>query len=349
MNIEPFTLPLARPFETARGSIDHREGFLVSVEHNGEPGLGEATPLPPWTESHAACAAALDAIDDPTAAMTNGTLTDRPAARHGVSLAVLDAEARAADQPLYRYLGGPSSVADIPVNATIDQGSPAATADAAETAVAAGYQTVKVKVGSRDVAGDLSRLEALRERCPSVTLRVDANGAWDAATADRALQAFTEVDVSLIEQPLPAEALEGHATLRATADATADAMNANQEASPVEIALDEGLMTHGIESIIAAEAADIVVCKPMALGGIDTARNVAVAARAAGLDVVVTTTIDGAVARAATVHLAASLPVYRACGLATGDYLARDLRTDIAPVADGVVAVPHGKGNIPPR
>jgi hypothetical protein len=37
----------------------------------------------------------------------------------------------------------------------------------------------------------------------------------------------------------------------------------------------------------------------------------------AGLDVVVTTTIDGAIAYQGAFNLAASLPIKRACGLAT--------------------------------
>jgi hypothetical protein len=86
----------------------------------------------------------------------------------------------------------------------------------------------------------------------------------------------------------------------------------------------------------------------MALGGVDTARELARRADSQGVAPIVTTTIDGAVARAGAVHLAASLPAPRACGLATGDRLASDLRADATPVRDGCTIVPQGKGNIPP-
>jgi len=147
------------------------------------------------------------------------------------------------------------------------------------------------------------------------------------------LPKLDDLGVSVLEQPLSADSLDAHARLRGRG---------------VDIALDEGLAEHGFDAAIGADAADILVCKPMALGGIDTVRNVVRSARTAGIDAVITTTIDGAVARAGAVHLAASLPELQPCGLGTGDLLGSDLRVGVAPVAKGSAAVPQGKGNIPP-
>ena len=82
----------------------------------------------------------------------------------------------------------------------------------------------------------------------------------------------------------------------------------------------------------------------MALGGVDRAREAARRARAVGVEVVVTTTIDAVVARTAAVHLAASLPDVPACGLATAELLADDLAPDPAPVENGRVRVPQNPG-----
>ena len=89
MNATPFSLPLSSPLSTASGTIEAREGFVVRYDHRGETGVGEATPLPGWTEPLDACETALRGVSDPVAALENGTLADAPAARHGVSLAVL--------------------------------------------------------------------------------------------------------------------------------------------------------------------------------------------------------------------------------------------------------------------
>jgi o-succinylbenzoate synthase len=336
MNLESFSLPLSRPLETAEGTIDRRDGFLVHLRADGETGVGEATPLPGWTESLVECETSLRSVDDPATSLTTDSLEESPAARHGVSLAVLDARSRGAGQPLYRYLGAGSPVEGVPVNATVGDGSADETAQAAAAAVDEGFPAVKVKVGARSPDVDVERLRAVRERCPDVELRADANGAWDAETARRVLRELAALDVSLVEQPLPAADLRGHARLRADVDAE------------IGVALDEGLLEHGLESVLTAGAADAVVCKPMALGGVDRARAVATDARDAGVEPLVTTTIDGAFARAAAVHLVASIPEVRPCGLATGDRFASDLREDVAPVRDGEALVPQGKGNVPP-
>ena len=153
-------------------------------------------------------------------------------------------------------------------------------------------------------------------------------------TALELLPKLSALDVAVLEQPLAAGELAGHARLRGEG---------------VEIAIDEGLAEHGPETILAADAADLLVCKPMALGGVDRAREIINSARADGADALVTTTIDGAIARAGAVHLAASVPEIRACGLATAGMLGSDLRSGVVPVEDGSIAVPQGKGNIPRR
>ena len=334
MDIDPFSLPLSQPLTTAAGTIETRDGFVVRVTIDGTEGLGEATPLAGWTESYDACERALQTIEDPKSAIENESLTDSPAARHGLSLAVLDARSRAAEQPLYRYLGGTDCRESVPVNATIGDGAPDETASAAAAGTASGFPAIKLKVGVRTPEEDLERLGAVRERCPDVELRIDANGAYSVDTALELLPKLSALDVAVLEQPLAAGELAGHARLRGEG---------------VEIAIDEGLAEHGPETILAADAADLLVCKPMALGGVDRAREIINSARADGADALVTTTIDGAIARAGAVHLAASVPEIRACGLATAGLLASDIRDGIATVEGGSVPVSQGKGNIPRR
>jgi o-succinylbenzoate synthase len=354
MRIDRFSLPLTDPLGTARGTITEREGFVVRLYIDGTVGIGEAAPLPGWTESLADCDTALartaNERDDGTAVerIIRG-LDGTPAARHAVASAVLDARSRSDGEPLYRLLAREygadeaDPVQEVPVNATVGDGSPSETATAAAEAVDAGYETMKMKVGARSVGEDIERVATVRERCPSVTLRADANGAWTRETAERALAVLAEHDVAYVEQPLPADAtrdadgrrrdLVGHAALRD---------------GGVGIALDESLAADGSGSVtesLDAGAADVLVLKPMALGGPDRAREAATAARRAGVTPVITTTIDAAFARATAVHLAASLPDVAACGLATGGRLGTDLLDDDpAPVAAGSVRVPDGPG-----
>jgi o-succinylbenzoate synthase len=337
VELEPFSLRLDRPLDTASGSIDSRQGYLVRVECGGEPGFGEASPLPGWTESLDECATALEAAREGAehhgydATLDSLDPRETPAARHGIALAVADARSRSAGEPLYRYLGGDRHVESVPVNATVGDGTVASTVDDAERAVGDGYDCLKLKVGARSLAADRERVGAVADACPDATLRADANGSWDRETARRALRAFGDC-VDYVEQPLSAEDLAGHAALRG---------------GPVDVALDESLGTFDVDRILTAEAADVVVLKPMALGGVDLARSAALEARAAGLRPVVTTTIDAVYARTAALHVAASIAPGPACGLATADRLAEDLASDPAPVVRGDMLVPEGKGNVP--
>ncbi|WP_058365485.1 mandelate racemase/muconate lactonizing enzyme family protein [Haloparvum sedimenti] len=358
MHARRFSLPLARPLGTARGEIAEREGFVVGVEPEADAvpsrGVGEATPLPGWTESLAACERALEAAAErasPDASppdLDAERFSDAPAARHAVSLARLDADARAAGESLADRLaasqGLPAPTDAVPVNATVGDSDPATTAAAAREAVEAGFRTVKVKVGARDLGADLERLRAVRKTVddaaetageavpPRVALRADANGAWDRETAERALAATAapEIDLASVEQPLPPEDLAGHAALR--------------EGFDVGVALDESLAAAGLDAVLSAGAADAVVLKPMALGGPDRALSAAVRARDAGVEPVVTTTVDAVVARTAAVHVAAAIPDVSACGLATADLLAEDLALDPAPAAGGAIGVPEDPG-----
>lgn len=329
---DPFSLPLARPLATADGTIDRREGFLVRI--GTEPaGLGEASPLPGWTEGLADCREAITSIrssDDVLGGPADlPTMAGTPAARHGLELALLDRAAKRTDRPLYRQLGGERRVSTVPVNATIGDGDLTETVAAASGAVARGFETIKVKVGARSVDADIERLSAVRDAVGAIELRADANGAWTADQAAAAIDRLAD-EVTLLEQPLEPAALSAHAELRGRG---------------VDIAIDESLRDHGVDAVLDAGAADVLVLKPMVLGGVGRVTAIAEAARSQAVDVVVTTTIDAAVARAGAVHLAAALDLDRASGLATADRLAADVAADPAPVVDGGVSVPQAGGH----
>ncbi|GAA0675493.1 o-succinylbenzoate synthase [Natronoarchaeum mannanilyticum] len=334
--LREFAVDLAAPLETASGTIERREGVLLRVSEVAAAGVGEATPLPGWTESPATCRDRLDAAkrrlndDDPAAALE--AVEGAPAARHAVHLALADLRARQDGVPLYRYLGSVGRVERVPVNATIGVGSPDEVAAAAQGAVDRGFRCLKLKVGSGAVAEDTERVAAVREALPrGVALRTDANGAWDREQASEALRAFADSDVEYVEQPLDSDDLSGHADLR-------------RESPGVGVALDESLRTASIDDVLEADAADVVVLKPMVLGGLDRARRAALRARRAGVAPVVTTTVDAVVARTGAIHLAASIPGIEPCGLATADRLAEDLAPDPAPVESGDIAVPQDDG-----
>jgi len=336
MRTSDFSLPLSTPLATARGTISERDGVLVGYDHRGETGIGEATPLPGWTEPLTDCrdalgtAATAESAGGHSAAMLALTADSVPAARHGFATALLDADARADGVPLYRWFDSTRRCESVPVNATVGDNDPSATADAVAEALESGVTCCKLKVGARPVDEDAKRLRAVRKRVgEGVTLRADANGAWDRGEAADALERFATHSVEYVEQPLPADDLDGHAALRG---------------GPVDVALDESLVEYRADTVLGTDAADVLVLKPMVLGGPGNAHTLAMRAREQGVEPVVTTTIDGVVARLAALHVAAAVPDVRPCGLATGDRVARDLAPDPATLAGGALSVPQSDG-----
>ena len=342
IKIDPFTLELSRSLSTAVGDIEQRRGHVVCVDINGTVGIGEATPLPGWTERYPDCQDALRSVSTDSTSTSTSTSTSaseitpdtRSAAHHGIELACVDAMARHHDSSLARFLSTDTPATSIPVNATIGDCDSEQTYKKAESAVEDGYTTVKLKVGARDIESDCNRVIAARSAVgEDITLRVDANGAWNRTAAERFLETARTVDIAYIEQPLPASDLDGHALLRGRG---------------VDIAVDESMNRTSPEQIFAADAADIIVCKPMALGGPKQTLAVARKAEAVDIDTVVTTTIDGVIARMGAVHIAAALPGSgsnaRACGLATGSMLADDLTANPVSISDGEISVPTGPG-----
>jgi len=334
--VHPFSLPLRSPLSTASGDVAERSGFLVRYDHRGVRGLGEATPLPGWTESLADCERGLErALEagtggDHSAAVLELDADVVPAARHGFATALLDADARADDIPLYQWFDDTRRVDRVPVNATVGDGDRETTVERASAAVDRGFDCLKLKVGARPVDADVERVRAVRETVgDDVTLRLDANGGWDRPAAERALERVDPLDVAYVEQPLAADDLTGLADLRG---------------GGVDIAVDETLAERSMADVFDAAAADVVILKPMVLGGPGNAHTLAMRARDWGIEPVVTTTVDAAVARAAAVHVAAAIPDVAPCGLATGDLLAEDLVPDPAPVSAGSASVPQDPG-----
>lgn len=326
-------MQLSSPLDTARGTIDSRDGYLVRVDTDGLSGIGEATPLVGWTESHEECTNALDQAETIASQLDWGIALaklEAPAARHGLSLALAEGRARKQGVPLYRSLGRETAVEEIPVNVTLGAEEPAVLAERASSAVSQGYEAVKLKIGTNGIEEDIERVRAVRNAVgDEIELRVDVNGAWTREQAIEALDGLAALNVSYIEQPLPTAELGVHAGLRDNG---------------VDIALDESLAAHDVEDIIEADAADVLILKPMVLGGPDRTVSVARRCREAGIEPVLSTTIDAVVARVGAVHTAAAIPDIRPCGLATGDRLATDLARDPAPVRNGHIRVPQKPG-----
>ncbi len=302
---------LARPAANARRVWTQRAALIVRLEDEaGRAGLGELAPLPGYSPDEldagraaieAAPLARVSALGDNDAlgwiaavgALVPASL---PAARHALETAALDLAARARGVPAWRLLrdavrrtgARPDA---IPLAALLDAER---VLPDAEAAFARGIRTFKLKLG-RDFERELASVAALRERFGAgVALRLDANQAWSPAEAGAHLAALARFEPELVEEPTnDLDALGG---------------------SPVPLARDESLQPPGAR--VDGPGVAAVVIKPMCVGGITRSLELAAAARALGLGVVLSHLFDGpiALAAAAALALAVASPV-RAQGL----------------------------------
>lgn len=342
----PFRIPFVSPYETARGRATHRSGVIVVIETAsrvlgyGEASLDPSAPedesggLLPHVESIARELIAANPydVDDVLEAHVQGNPAER-AALCALETGMADAGAREAGQPLAELLAGDSLIRrTVPVNATIAARATTEAAAAALLAVAQGYGCIKLKVGMEPtLAAEAERVKTVREVIGAgVKLRLDANGAWDEPVAIATILNLEPYDIELVEQPVPADDVIALGKVRDTVTTS--------------IAADEALTDY--QSVAAAlKHADVLVLKPARLGGLSIARYIAKVATAAGLGVVITTTIDTGVGTAAALHLAASLPDEgRSHGLATASLLRDDLLTRPLAVERGYMSLPDAPG-----
>ncbi|MGQ0815437.1 MAG: dipeptide epimerase [Gemmatimonadota bacterium] len=134
-----------------------------------------------------------------------------PSARSAISAALLDLQAKLAQQPLWQYLGL-QNVAPLS-SFTIGIDEPQVMREKA--AEAASYSILKVKVGTDR---DEETLKLLREAAPNARIRVDANTGWSAEQAIALLPMLRDYQVELIEQPVPADDYEGLAKITSASE-----------------------------------------------------------------------------------------------------------------------------------
>jgi o-succinylbenzoate synthase len=339
-------LRLKTPLITARGPTEVREGALLALtSESASTGYGETLPLAGFSEETPDRAfetlsglarvligrevEELEALLD----LVEALAPEAPTTRAAADAALFDLAARVQGIAVSQLLARPARPrTEVEVNALVCAERPERAAKEASAAIAAGYQTVKLKVGAYALELDEARVAAVRDAVGSeVKIRLDANGGWKERDAEQAIVRFAPHQIEFLEQPVDARDLGGLARLSA--------------GSPIPIAADEALAGgYAFDEIFSRDAARVLILKPAALGGLRASKRVAARARAAGWGVVVTSTLDSAVGVAAALQLAASLPgPHLAAGLATGALLDGDLAA--APtVVRGALLVPDEPG-----
>ncbi len=348
-HVRSYMLTRTFPLRTACVQTQQRKGWLFWLRSGSLAGVGDIAPWPGFgadTTDVAACVHALGCgrssantricipeLVPTTISWKQLRRWDRHLAdsvpapvRHGLTTAALDLVAQAKNLSLAHLLSC-SPRETIPVAAVVE------TPEQALAAVQAGIRCLKLKLGAASPETDLRRVAAVRGVHPDVSLRVDANGAWSRAVAAKMCEALHAHGVQWVEQPLPADDLEGLLHL--------------QHQSPLALALDETLAFPALRAAaLAGRIGDIWVLKPSSLGGLLACLDVHTISREAGIETCVSFAWTSAVGQRAAVCLAAvcdrASTSPRAAGLTSP--WTNDVATPLCPSRDGVIVVPTGPG-----
>ncbi|GGJ27623.1 mandelate racemase/muconate lactonizing enzyme family protein [Streptomyces brasiliensis] len=252
-----------------------------------------------------------------------------------VETACWDIVGKASGQPLVNLFGGRFRdsveyfyyVASPDIDAVADEGRRAA---------AAGFRTCYLKVGSERIETDVARVAALREGAgPDMSIRADANEAWSAGAAIRAVRAMEEYGLELVEQPVSGRNLTQMAYVRGRID------------TPL-LANEASWTRYDQLSVIQHGAADVLSVDNQMDGGLLNLKRSAGIAAAAGMTVLKHSLGELGVALAAATHVIAATPNFRHANQAYGALLTDDITVGFGGGAEnyrsGHLPVPDGPG-----
>ena len=262
------TWPLPGEFRISRGARTESIVAVAEIEDGPHRGRGECFPYPRYGESVDSVLQQIEGVRSKLEAGLSRqelrSLLPPGAARNAVDCALWDLEAKIAGKRAWELADLPEPGV-VTTAYTLSLDTPAAMAAAARQA--ADRPLLKLKLGGAD---DIERVAAVHQAAPAADIIVDANEAWTPDMVVPLSRRLAGLGVTMIEQPLPA-------------DADGDLAGIDH---PVPICADESCHTAADVPAL-ADRYDIVNVKLDKTGGLTEAIDVVAAARAAGLGLMV--------------------------------------------------------------
>jgi mandelate racemase len=172
----------------------------------------------------------------------------------GLDMALWDAHARVARQPLVRLLGG--EPAPVRAYASFGMDGREQAVKAASTSAQAGFRAVKIKIGYPTLKEDLDVVRSVRAAIgPDVELMIDYNQALNVPEAIRRGHALDGEGLAWIEEPTLCDDLDGHAQISAALK------------TPLQLG-ENSWGPRGIQKMLASRASDLAMPDLMKVGGI---------------------------------------------------------------------------------
>ncbi len=329
LSTEILTLHTRHPFIIARGGNSEYRTLMVKItDHDGVEGWGEAAATKFYGETLETVQASMPVYapllgDDPfqleaIEARLIAALPGNAAARGAISAALHDLVGKRLGVPLWKYWGLDRAKAP---RSTFTIGIDTPEMIRKKVLEAAEYPILKVKLGSND---DMTILRTMREATDR-ELRVDANCGWTPAHAIAMLPVLKEFGVTVLEQPVVPEDLDGLAQIK--------------RAAQIPIIADESCVTSGdIPKLVGR--VDGINIKLAKCGSLREALRMIAIARAHGLMVMVGCMIESSLGISAAAHFTPLVDIVDLDGAA----LLRDDPFVGASIPAGQVTLPEAPG-----
>ena len=201
MSFQQKDFPLAQVFRIARGAKTKAQVIEVTLEENGCVGHAESVPYARYQESIATVTSQLDyvqgklaqgiSLDNVLASMAAGS------AKNAIDCAYWDLKAKLRKKPVHQLLGL-SQVQRCTTAQTLSIDTPENMAKAAKNL--SFPPLIKVKLDNESI---LEKMQAIYDASPNSQFIVDANEGWSIVDLIECVPKLAELNVVLIEQPLP--------------------------------------------------------------------------------------------------------------------------------------------------
>jgi L-rhamnonate dehydratase len=255
----------------------------------------------------------------------------------GIDIALWDIAGKFFGVPVHRLLGATYRDRVLAYASVLFPTTTEATREKAERLKATGWRAMKFGWGGfgRDERTDVALVQALRDGAgEGCALMVDIGMRWDRVTALKMARRLAEFDLVWLEEPLPADDLDGYAQLTQNA--------------PLRIAAGEEMATrYEFRALIERGGVHVVQPDLSRCGGLSEGWKIAFLADLQGRWVVPHCFSTG-VLMAVSLHFLASLPPERApfveFPMESSPLFADLVEPPFALQPDGTVKVPEGAG-----
>ncbi len=338
-SIQHHTLQFKFEAGTSRGTLKEKDTWYLKLfSDNKLIGIGEAGPLKGLsvepldqmeTELEKVCEQLIGmqipkSIEEAFEIAKDISPDGFPSIRFAIETALLDAmhdgKKLIFDTPFYQ------GKERIPINGLIWMGSEEFMQKQIQEKLDAGFDCIKMKIGTIDFETELKLLKSIRDKFNQndITLRVDANGAFSPDEAMSKLTQLAALDLHSIEQPIKARQINEMAKLCAS--------------TPLPIALDEELIGVNAyedkEKLLKQIQPQYIILKPSLIGGIQSTLEWIKIAESMNIGWWMTSMLESNIGLNAICQLASYLKVKMPQGLGTGQLYHNNIASPIS-IANG--------------